>query len=102
MDEPIDVARRFLRESHPAATASLLAGSVAAGTATETSDLDVASPYEDRPANYAETVRYGGWLIESFVYDQDSLEEWFEREAKQRRPVALDMWSNGIPLTDDP
>jgi predicted nucleotidyltransferase len=97
---PVDVANRYVRSAHPDAAAAALAGSVATGTTTETSDLDIVVLHTRRRANYAETIRFDGWLIESFVYDEESLHEWFDREAQQRRAVAIAMWAEGIPLTD--
>ncbi|MBT2517170.1 nucleotidyltransferase domain-containing protein [Streptomyces sp. ISL-90] len=94
----MEVARRFLAAEHPSASAAVLAGSVAAGTATSTSDLDVAIYYADRAANSAITLEREDWLIESFLYDPTSLTEWFDREAVQRRPVAIDMWARGVPV----
>lgn len=43
-DDPLEVARRFLAAEHPSASAAVLAGSLAAGTSTSTSDLDIARP----------------------------------------------------------
>jgi GNAT superfamily N-acetyltransferase len=97
-DDALEVARRFLAAEHPSASAAVLAGSVAAGTATSTSDLDIAIYYADRAANSAVTLERDGWLIESFLYDPTSLTEWFDREAGRRVPVAIDMWAWGIPV----
>lgn len=96
--DALEVARRFLAEAHPHASAAVLAGSVAAGTSTSTSDLDIAIYYTDRSASSAVTLEYDGWLIETFLYDPTSLTEWFDREAGQRRPVAIDMWARGVPV----
>ncbi|WP_074260437.1 hypothetical protein [Agromyces cerinus] len=96
--DALEVARRYLAAEHPAASAAVLAGSVAAGTSTSTSDLDIAIYYTDRIANSAVTLERDGWLIETFLYDPTSLNEWFDREAMQRRPVAIDMWMRGVPL----
>lgn len=97
----LESARAFVLEVHPGSAASALAGSIPAGRGTATSDLDIVIYYDDRAANFAETLRFSGWLVETFVYGPDALGEWFGREAEDRRPVALDMWANGIPLTGD-
>lgn len=99
LDGALASARRFVQETHPDASASVLAGSVAAGRGSDTSDLDIVIYYDAQRLNYAETFRYGDWLVETFVYGPEGIDEWFAREAAQRRPVALDMWANGIPLT---
>lgn len=87
-----------MSEIHPESAASALAGSITLGRGTRTSDLDIVVYYEDRSASFAETLRYDGWLVESFVYGPGGIDEWFALEGKERRPVALDMWSAGIPL----
>lgn len=97
----LNSARAFVSEIHPESAASALAGSITLGRGTGTSDLDIVVYYEDRPASFAETLRYDGWLVESFVYGPQGIDEWFALEAKERRPVALDMWSAGIPLVDN-
>lgn len=61
-----EIARAFVEEKHPGASASILGGSAASGTATSTSDLDIAVLYPDGHSNYAETSRFRGWLVESF------------------------------------
>ncbi|TFC31367.1 nucleotidyltransferase domain-containing protein [Cryobacterium sp. TMT1-3] len=101
LDGALKSAQAFVRKVHPEAAASALAGSIARGRGTRTSDLDIVVYYDDRPASFAETLRHDGWLVESFVYGPEGIDEWFALEAKQRRPVALDMWAGGIPLVDN-
>ena len=59
-------ARTYIEENHPGAAASLLGGSAASGTATSTSDLDIAVLYPNGHSNYAETTFFG-WLVETFA-----------------------------------
>lgn len=101
MNSAMASARAFVNEIHPKAAAAALAGSIPLGRGTGTSDLDIVVFYADRAANYAETLTYDGWLVESFVYGPEGITEWFALEAAQRRPVALDMWAAGIPLSDN-
>lgn len=79
---PIDavaIARAYVDEIHPDAGASILGGSAASGRATPTSDLDIAVLYADGHANYAETTRFRGWLVEAFVHTPASLAFWYEK-----------------------
>lgn len=96
-----EIARAFVEEKHPGASASILGGSAASGTATSTSDLDIAVLYPDGHSNYAETTRFRGWPVESFVHTPESLHFWYQKEAEERRPVIADLCANGILLTDD-
>ncbi|MDQ0823890.1 putative nucleotidyltransferase [Arthrobacter sp. B2I5] len=67
-----NVAQAFVEENHPKACASILGGSAAAGTATSTSDLDIALLYPNGHSNYAQTTRYRSWLVEIFVHTPES------------------------------
>lgn len=61
--DAVATARAFVESAHPGAAAAVLGGSVADGTATASSDLDVALLYDDSAVNYAETVEFSGWHI---------------------------------------
>lgn len=94
-------ARKFIEEKHPRAWASLLGGSAASGTATSTSDLDIAVLYPNGHSNYAETTLFRGWLVETFVHTPESLVFWYQKEAEERRPVIAELCASGILLTDN-
>ena len=94
-------ARTYIEENHPGAAASLLGGSAASGTATSTSDLDIAVLYPNGHSNYAETTLFRGWLVEASVHTPDSLQFWYQREAEVRRPVLAELCAAGILLTDN-
>lgn len=96
-----DVAQAFVEENHPEACASILGGSAAAGIATSTSDLDIALLYPNGHSNYAQTTRYRGWLVETFVHTPESLRFWYRKEAQDRRPVIAALCASGLLLTDD-
>jgi hypothetical protein len=97
----IDVARAYVEEHHPCASASVPGGSAAAGTATSTSDLDIALLYPRGHSSYAATTRYRGWFVEEFVHTEASLDFWHQKETVERRPVIADLWAHGILLTDN-
>lgn len=96
-----EIARAFVEEMHPGASASILGGSAASGTTTSTSDLDIAILYPNGHSNYAETTRFRGWLVETFIHTPESLHFWYEKEAEERRPVIAELCASGILLTDD-
>lgn len=99
--DPKAVALRFVEQHHPASLAAVLGGSVAAGRATKTSDLDVALLYENAAVNYTETVRFEGWLVEAFAHSRTSLIGWFDQESAQRCPVIANIWADGLTLRDE-
>ncbi|CAL8977944.1 hypothetical protein CELL_02701 [Cellulomonas sp. T2.31MG-18] len=90
-------ARRIVVERFPGARAAVLAGSVAAGRATATSDLDIvvlAGP-DDR---VREAIRVEGVPVELFVHTDESVAYWFEREREQGRCTLAHMLATGLPL----
>ncbi|MFJ4030172.1 nucleotidyltransferase domain-containing protein [Paenarthrobacter sp. NPDC089989] len=98
---PIEIARTYVEQHHPGASASILGGSAAAGTTMSTSDLDIAVLYPSGHSNYAATTRFRGWLVEEFVHTHEILEFWYQKEAAERRPVIPDLCARGILLTDN-
>ncbi|AUG76973.1 nucleotidyltransferase [Kitasatospora sp. MMS16-BH015] len=97
--DPIAQARR-LAERFPEALAVLLAGSVAAGRATPSSDLDLAVLVPDGWETYRETVRYEGRLAELFVHTRAGLGELFAADTASRRGVMQSMYADALVLHD--
>jgi hypothetical protein len=98
--DPVSAARAFVAERHPDADAAILGGSTAQATHTPTSDLDIVVLHRDGADNYAETTRYGGWIVEAFVHTPSSLAFWYARERAARCAVLGDLCAQGILLTD--
>lgn len=93
----VALARRIVAERFPHARAAVLAGSVAAGRATATSDLDIvvlAGP-EDR---VREAIRVAGVPVELFVHTDESVAYWFERERAEGGCTLAHMLATGLPL----
>lgn len=99
--EPVSVARQFLDSQYPGAPIAFLGGSVATGTATPTSDLDILVVLDDQDPqiSYARTVNHNGWLIEEFVHSMPAARAWIERGRTDRAPVMDTIAASGIPLT---
>lgn len=98
--DPITIARSYVEEMHAGAEASILGGSAALGRSTPTSDLDIAILYRAGGSNYAETVRYRGWIVEAFIHTPESLAFWYEKERSLRCAVIGDICARGLLLTD--
>ncbi|HVQ88158.1 MAG TPA: nucleotidyltransferase domain-containing protein [Actinomycetes bacterium] len=92
------VAAQVVKTRFPEAVAAVLAGSVARGTATDTSDLDIVVVLAGPPAPFRETLRANGWVVELFVNTPDSLEYWYGQDGLERRNSLADMVVQGIPL----
>ena len=98
--DPITIARSYVEEMHAGAEASILGGSAALGCSTPTSDLDIAILYRAGGANYAETIRYRGWIVEAFIHTPESLAFWYEKERSIRCAILGDICARGLLLTD--
>lgn len=98
--EPVHVARALLDERFPLAVAAFLGGSVAAGTYTANSDLDVVVIVDSLPGAFRETLVHGGWPVELFCHTVESFWDFVARDARDRRPPLLHMCAEGFLMLD--
>ena len=77
-----------------------LGGSVMRGEATPTSDLDIVVVYERLPNAYREAFVYGGWPVEAFVHDAETLEHFFESDRRRGLPALLSMVWEGVEVPE--
>jgi hypothetical protein len=75
--EPRAAATEILAVKYPEARTAFLAGSVIRGEHTETSDLDLVIIYDKLRCAYRESFVFGGWPIEAFVHDAQTLRYFF-------------------------
>ncbi|OGT72321.1 MAG: hypothetical protein A3H44_10515 [Gammaproteobacteria bacterium RIFCSPLOWO2_02_FULL_57_10] len=69
------------------------------GEGTKTSDLDIVIVHEALPNAYRDSYYYGGWPIEAFVHDPQTLEYFFQKvDAPSGVPSLAAMVSEGIEL----
>jgi hypothetical protein len=99
---PEDAARLVVEERFAGAVVAILAGSVAMGRATATSDLDliVVAP-EDPEVPYRESFHAHGWPVEAFIHDERSIEGFFRHDARTGECALATMISTGIVIRDD-
>ena len=84
----------------PEAVGALVAGSVARGEDTPTSDLDLLILLSGPPAPMRRTERVDGQLVEFFVHTEESYVGFVDREARQRRSPLLHMYRLTAVLDD--
>lgn len=101
LDDAVATARALVAERFPDARAAWLAGSVVAGTATPTSDLDLTVLLDGPPAPYRESLRRDGWPVELFVHSAATVEEWLAKDAARRRPTLGRLVAGGLRLLGD-
>ena len=94
------VARALVAGRFPEARAAWLAGSVVAGTATPTSDLDLTVLLPGRPAPFRESLVHDGWPVELFVHTAGSVDHWLAKDRARRRPTLGRLIGEGRLLLD--
>lgn len=100
LDAAVGAARALVAERFPDARAAWLAGSVVAGTATATSDLDVTVLLDGPPAPFRESVEYAGWPVELFVHTAATVDHWLGKDRARRRPTLGRLVAGGVRLLD--
>lgn len=91
-------ARALVASRFPDARAAWLAGSVVAGTATATSDLDITVLLDGPPAPFRESLRHEGWPVELFVHTVVTVERWLGKDRERRRPTLARLIGGGVRL----
>lgn len=95
---PVEAARGVFGERYAGARVLFLGGSVMRGEATPASDLDVVVVYESLPNSYRESFMYGGWPVEAFVHDEETLERFFEDDRRRGLPALMSMVAEGVEV----
>ena len=98
--DPVQVARDLLDTYYPLARAAFLGGSVATGTYTANSDLDMIVIVDDLPGAFRETLRHRGWPVELFCHTVESFQDFVARDIEGRRPPLLHMCAEGFLMLD--
>ncbi|MEU3829077.1 nucleotidyltransferase domain-containing protein [Streptomyces sp. NPDC029080] len=97
---PVEQARRLVRDRFPAALAAVLGGSVATGRATAGSDLDIAVLVGDGGETCRETIRFEGRVVELFIHTRAGLADLFAADVATRRAVLQNVYATGVVLVD--
>jgi predicted nucleotidyltransferase len=91
-------ARDLVRKHFPEADAAFLGGSAAAGTATPTSDLDIAVLRPTGHETFRDTTRENGRIVEWFVHTPETVDRFLD--ASDRRAVMASIYGRGIMLVN--
>ena len=93
------IVEAVMQEKYPEADVVFLAGSVVRGEATKTSDLDLVVMYKKLPNAFRESFTFGGWPVEAFVHDPETLAYFMARfDAPSGVPSLAAMVTDGIAL----
>ena len=94
------VASELVAQRFPDARAAWLGGSVARGTATSTSDLDITVLLAGPPAPMRESLLHAGWPVELFIHTESSLTHYREKDRQRRRPTMMRLVGESTILLD--
>jgi hypothetical protein len=95
--EPVACARQLVASLFPDARQAWLAGSVALGQDTATSDLDVVVLLDEVEV-HRESRRHDGWPVELFVHTSASVRHFVAQDLLRRQPTMARMVATGVPL----
>lgn len=95
----IEAARMFIERYFPDCELAFLAGSVARGEETQSSDLDVVI-FHSKVMDYRESFEQFGWRIECFVSHSTLYEKRFSSDKASGRPIFASMLVEGLILKD--
>lgn len=99
--DPAEAAARIADDRYPHADLVILAGSVTAGRATPTSDLDlVVVSTNDEDAPFRESFVALGWPVEAFVHTPDSLQGFIRMDVAERERSMPRMVATGWVIRD--
>lgn len=85
IDDPVLAAGQVVEENFPGCRVAILSDGVLTARRTPTSDLDIVVVLDGPPAPYRETMRSHGWVVELFVHSRESLVEFYQLDARNRR-----------------
>lgn len=96
------LARRVAEARYPGAAALFWTGSLARGTGSRSSDIDLVVVFDRLDHAWRESFLEEGRLFEVFVHDLDSLDLFFEKDAARGLPVLMDMVTRSVVLRAGP
>jgi hypothetical protein len=98
---PTDAAKQIVKERYGNASVAILAGSVTAGRATSTSDLDLVVIVPGDPdVPFTESFYAFGWPVGAFVQDENSLDGFFNHDLQTNKCTLATMVSTGVVVLD--
>lgn len=98
-DDVIKITDEIRVSKYPNAKVVFLAGSIIRGEGTPHSDLDLVVIFENLPNAYRESFYFGGFPVEAFVHDPETLNYFItERELKAGVCIMAQMVSEGLEI----
>lgn len=98
LDELIEITKKILQAKYPTAEFAFLAGSIVRGEGTEFSDLDIVVIYKDLPNAFRDSFYFRDFPVECFVQTPETLNYFFEADAKTFVPSLAAMVAEGVEV----
>lgn len=92
------ITEQILSEKYPSAEFAFLAGSFVRGEATKFSDLDIVVIFKNLPNAFRESFYFEDFPVETFVHTPETLNYFFEQDAKSGIPSLPQIVSEGIEV----
>lgn len=94
-------AETILGERYPDALFAIVAGSILRGEGTPSSDIDLVVLHERLDGAWRESFTSGGFPVEAFVHDFETLNWFVDQDVAAGYPVLLDMVAGGTVVGKD-
>jgi hypothetical protein len=99
LDKVRKIAEEIHQDRYPQARVVFLAGSLVRGEGTSTSDLDLVVLFDRLPFAFRESFICGGWPVETFVHDPQTMEYFFrEVDRPSGFPILPTMVKEGMEV----
>ncbi|RDL51179.1 hypothetical protein BLJAPNOD_02309 [Ensifer sp. M14] len=96
--QAVAAAETILVERYPDALFAIAAGSILRGEGTPSSDIDLVVLHEQLDGAWRESFTTGGFPVEAFVHDFETLNWFVDQDVAGGYPVLLDMVAGGTVI----
>ncbi|KOF13994.1 nucleotidyltransferase [Ensifer adhaerens] len=97
----VGTAETIVSERYPDALFAIAAGSILRGEGTPSSDIDLVVLHESLSNAWRESFAAGGFPVEAFVHDFETLNWFVDQDIASGYPVLLDMVAGGTVVGRD-
>jgi len=91
----MSAATALFASRYPAADCAFVAGSIMRGEGTKLSDIDLVVIFEHVETAWRESLLFGGFPIEAFVHDPETLHWFIEQDVDRSTPIMPNMVAEG-------
>jgi predicted nucleotidyltransferase len=98
LDELTEITKEILRVKYASSEFAFLSGSIVRGEGTAFSDLDIVVIYKELPNAFRESFYFREFPVETFVHTPETLNYFYESDAKTFVPSLAAMVSEGVEV----